>query len=330
MNINFITFGSHDNYIDAGKRLLKEASELNLFTQTILYTQDDLKKNVDFWDTHNNFINNNKRGYGYWLWKPFLIKKTMENMNEGDILLYLDCGCELDYQKKNNLITIFDIVKTTKLLYTLTCVEKNWNKMDLIISLDMNKENDLNTPQRQAGVICFLVCAETINLVNEWYKIGSTYHNIDDSPSILKNLKGFCEHRHDQSIFSLLSKKYNFYNDNYSESLYNAINISRNRTGVSRINDINNSHLINKNNKHLINKNNKKLGVLKKYKHIQSKLINTIKYSKKLINTIKYSRNNLVKSKIKRINIKTNIKKNKVIMQNKKIFNMIKIIKIKK
>ena len=326
MNINFITFGSHNNYIDAGKRLLKQASELNLFTQTILYTPDDLKKNIDFWDTHNNFINNNKRGYGYMLWKPFLIKKTMENMNEGDILLYLDCGCELDYQKKNNLINIFDIVKTNKLLYTITHIEKDWNKMDLIINLDMNKENDLNTQQRQTGAICFLVCAETINLVNEWYKIGSEYHNIDDSPSILKNLKGFCEHRHDQSIFSLLSKKYNFYNDNYSESVFNAINYSRNRTGISRINDINNSHSIDKKlgvsrikyiyNSHSINKNNKKLRVLKKYKHVQSKLINNIKYS----------RNNLVKSKIKRINIK----KNKVIIQNKKIFNMIKIIKIKK
>ena len=274
MNINFITFGSHDNYIDAGKRLLKQASELNLFTKTILYTPDDLKKNIDFWDTHNNFINNNKRGYGYWLWKPFLIKKTMENMNEGDILLYLDCGCELDYQKKINLINIFDIVKTNKLLYTIvavTHIEKDWNKMDLIINLDMNKENVLKTPQRQAGCICFLVCTETINLVNEWYRIGSEYHNIDDSPSINENLIGFCEHRHDQSIFSLLSKKYNFYNDNYSESMFNSINCSRNRTGISRIN-------------------------YKNYK--------TNKNNKKLINTIKYSGNRLVKSKIKWVNIK--------------------------
>ena len=41
--------------------------------------------------------------HGFWLWKPFIIKKTMENMNDGDVLLYLDCGCELDNNKKDDL-----------------------------------------------------------------------------------------------------------------------------------------------------------------------------------------------------------------------------------
>lgn len=31
----------------------------------------------------------------------------------------------------------------------------------------------------------------------------------DDTPSVIKNLDGFVEHRHDQSIFSILSKLYN-------------------------------------------------------------------------------------------------------------------------
>ena len=236
MSIQFITFGSHANYIDAGKRLLKQASELNIFSENILYTSDDLKKDVDFWGNHGNFVNNNRRGFGYWLWKPYLIQKTMKQMNNGDILLYLDCGCEIDHRNKNNLLNLIDIVKKEKLLYTSTgCIEKHWNKMDLIIKLDMNDTNYIDTHQKQAGALLILVCDETLNLVNKWYEIGSTYNNINDSPSINKNLPCFREHRHDQSIFSLLAKKYNFNNDKYSDSFNNSINYSRNKTGTSRI-----------------------------------------------------------------------------------------------
>lgn len=32
------------------------------------------------------------RGAGYWLWKPYFIKKTLDRMNEGDLLAYSDSG----------------------------------------------------------------------------------------------------------------------------------------------------------------------------------------------------------------------------------------------
>jgi len=233
MNIKFITFGSHDNYIKAAERLIEQAKIINIFTETILYTSEYLKNELDYWDQHSKFINENKKGYGYWLWKPFVILKTMETMNDGDILLYLDCGCELSCDRKNNLLKYIDIVKTDKIIGTKTCIERDWNKMDLIEKLNMNKPEYLNTNQRQGGTNLFLVCEETRNLVNEWYKLGCEYHNIDDSPSIIRNLNSFREHRHDQSIFSLLTKKYNIYSNH---SLYDAIHILRNKSGVSKLN----------------------------------------------------------------------------------------------
>ena len=56
----------------------------------------------EFWNNHSEFILANKRGYGYWLWKPYLIMKTLEQMNDNDILVYADCGCEIESNKKNN------------------------------------------------------------------------------------------------------------------------------------------------------------------------------------------------------------------------------------
>ena len=56
-----------------------------------------------------------------------------------------------------------------------------------------------------------VVIDKTRKLVNEWYNICCNYHMIDDTPSIELNLPGNIEHRHDQSVFSLLTKKYNLF-----------------------------------------------------------------------------------------------------------------------
>jgi hypothetical protein len=72
----FITFGAGgQNYYDAVNRLINQVKILNIFDKIIGYTDNDLKNDVEFWTKHSNFIENNKRGYGYWLWKPYIIKK---------------------------------------------------------------------------------------------------------------------------------------------------------------------------------------------------------------------------------------------------------------
>lgn len=97
MSKEFITFGAGgDNYIEAGNRLIEQAKSLELFDKITLYKDADLKADTEFWEKHGDFIEKNKRGYGYWIWKPYLIKKSMDSMKDGDILLYADCGCEID------------------------------------------------------------------------------------------------------------------------------------------------------------------------------------------------------------------------------------------
>ena len=232
MDIKFITFGSHDNYMKAAERLITQAKTMNVFTDMILYTPDHLKNDLEFWTKHGTFITENKRGYGYWLWKSFLVKKTMGSMRNGDILLYLDCGCELSPTKRNELLESIEIVKKDKIVGTYVCLERDWTKMDLIRLLDVYHEKYLHTQQHQAGALLFLVCDETRELVNRWYEVASDYHNIDDSPSILENLYNFQEHRHDQSIFSLLTKKYNMYSKNTLDTF---VFYLRNISGDSRI-----------------------------------------------------------------------------------------------
>jgi hypothetical protein len=80
--------------------------------------------------------------------------------------------------------------------------------MDLFEYLDMSNEKELNTPQLFATTFILRKCDHSVNIVKKWYETSCIYHNIDDTPSFLPNDSGFVDHRHDQSIFSLLRKKY--------------------------------------------------------------------------------------------------------------------------
>jgi hypothetical protein len=230
---HFITFcGGNNNYYEAGRRLIDQAQNINLFDKTILYSHESLMDDNDFWSRHSNFIENNKRGFGYWLWKPYIIKKTMENCVDGDILLYLDCGCEININKKNIFNLFFELLENEYIIGSLSsCNENVHNKMDLIVKLNMRDDKYLNTLQHQAGALFIHICDKTRSMVNEWYELACDYHNIDDTPSIEENLGCFQEHRHDQSIFSLLTKKYGLFSNTTIDT---CIEYIRNRTGTPR------------------------------------------------------------------------------------------------
>ena len=115
----FITFGAGgQNYKDACSRLTHQASQMNVFDTIIAFSENDLKDDNEFWSKHSDFIVKNKRGYGNWLWKPYLIKKQMDKMKDGDILLYLDAGCELDIKKRDRMIECFSIVEKDLIIGT--------------------------------------------------------------------------------------------------------------------------------------------------------------------------------------------------------------------
>ena len=233
--IRFITFGSHSNYINAGKRLCNQASSLNLFHEIQLYTFENLKSDLEFYNKHLDFVLKNKRGCGYWLWKPYLIHKNLESMKNGDILLYLDCGCEMDIRNRMKIAKMFHLINKYKLICsTSKHTEIIWNKMDLIVELKILHNGYLMTQQKEAGATAWLVCDETRKLAKDWYNIAcsNNYHFIDDTPSIRPNINGFNEHRHDQSIFSLLVKKYGLSNE---LTICDYVSYERNKTGISQL-----------------------------------------------------------------------------------------------
>jgi hypothetical protein len=190
-------------------RIKHEAISLNFYDKIIIYTENDFDEK--YLEQHGNFMKKNK-GYGFWMWKSYFVKKTMEQMDDGDILVFADCGCHL----VNNPIAINRLESYIKLCKTLDsgilsfqmCFpEKSYTKMDVFEKLDELNEEMMNSGQLVGGIFVLRKCQNTINLINEYYDLCQNYNLIDDSISKLPNDATFIDHRHDQSVFSILRKK---------------------------------------------------------------------------------------------------------------------------
>ena len=167
------------------------------------------------------------RGYGYWFWKPSFLLKIMNELNYGDIVHYADIGCHI--QNKNSRFNEYlDILVNSNrwILPFQYFIDKNqfsyeisfstkeefkYTKSDLIDYFGfLNDDKITGTPQFWAGSFFLKKDDETLNFLKEWKEVFYKKPNlIDDSNSKLDNSSGFIENRHDQSVFSLLCKKYN-------------------------------------------------------------------------------------------------------------------------
>lgn len=165
--------------------------------------------------SENNHIMSQTRGAGYWMWKPFVIKKALEMIDDNDILMYSDSG--ISFIK--NIDEIVDIMDTTEeklLLFELEDIHPNkrWTKRDCFVLMDLDKEEYLNQNQLLASYILMRKNDFVLNFINEWLTYAKDYRIITDSPNEcgLDNYVEFVDHRHDQSILSLLGRKYNIKN----------------------------------------------------------------------------------------------------------------------
>ncbi len=207
----FITFGGgSQGYRNRVNILCKEAKSLDFFTTIIGFTDEDLKKDTDFWNQHGAFITQNKRGYGYWLWKPYLISKILDCLNENDILVYLDSGCTINpngIKRFNEYVDMLQNGTESVVAFQMHhLMEKNWTKKKLLEFVDADDEMR-NSGQCIGGINMWKKNERSTLISTQWYAIASHYEFINNSRDPDEDA-AFIEHRHDQSVFSLLVKKY--------------------------------------------------------------------------------------------------------------------------
>lgn len=213
--IYFISFA--DSRMSAATtRIAEQAEAMNFFHEIHVMNEDGLDK--EFRERWKVVMRPGVRGFGYWCWKPYIIRKKLEQLEEGDILLYCDAGCHLNpggaerlefYVKEtcNDFVGIKAFPAFSKHTDVL---ERRWTKGDVFDYFTCRQRKEItDTPQIASGHIFMRKTALSLRFVQDWEKVWyDNFSLIDDTASKSSNLPTFLENRHDQSIFSILYKQY--------------------------------------------------------------------------------------------------------------------------
>lgn len=155
-----------------------------------------------------------KKGNGYWLWKPYVIAKTMSKMGDSDYLMYSDSGfCYVDnikfliqnMQEQNVDYMTFYPERTENVL------EKFWTKRDAFLLMECDFPKYTESLQTLGGIIVLKKTLQSLRLIENWLHYAQDRRILTDDENCMgkSNYDGFMENRHDQSILSLLVKKDN-------------------------------------------------------------------------------------------------------------------------
>lgn len=228
MKIHFITFANTDSNFSQD-RIIFEAKEMDIFDNITFYTEKDFDE--EFLSRCGENIKKYRRGYGYWSWKPYIIKKEFEKMDNGDVVVYADSGCMFLYQNRNELKRWIDIASKSESGILSPCfgpyIEHDWTRGDLYKYIDdaYNHDNvDIfdKAIQCGCGISLYTKKDKCIEFVNNWYDVMTNhFHLCTDEPSSLPNHPNFRENRHDQSVFSMLSKIYGIETINTADGILN-------------------------------------------------------------------------------------------------------------
>lgn len=199
--VNFST----KNFRNSQKRLNKSALKFGI-DQTFSFTFEEIKK-TDFYKKNRDILDQ-KRGAGYWLWKPYIILEVLNKIENGDILVYSDSGIEIT----KDLQPLFNALQKTPGVLTFNnCghLNKTWTKRDCFILMDCDSEKYWGAIHRFGSFSLYKKNDFSINFVKDWLRYSQDERIITDKENTLglPNFEGFKEHRHDQSIFTLLAIK---------------------------------------------------------------------------------------------------------------------------
>lgn len=195
--------------------ILNLGNNCELFDDFKCFTENDIDE--EFKKKYKEVWNMSQRGGGYWIWKPYIISKMLEQMKDNDILVYIDAGCHINItsESKNRFNEYIEMINESKsglLRFQLPHQEKNYTNTKTIeyFKQKFNINNDImneyiNNVQIMATVIIIKKTQFTIDFFNKVLEVLNDDMNLFTDKYTNNNE----QHRHDQSVMSLLYKHIN-------------------------------------------------------------------------------------------------------------------------
>lgn len=207
----FLTFaGGTYAWRATGRRILRQAAASLYFSSAKLLGPED----PDRLHTYGE-LDSSTRGYGHWRWKPQIVYQEMQALPRSiPGLWYVDAGCTifrspaararmveyLDFGLENGVGTFFQLPS----IYSDLSYTKSLTHSAIPIATNLQAAGQI-----QATAFFISNTIDGVSLVRKWADLSRQVELFDDSsnvpaPSCPENL--FVDHRHDQSVLSLLVK----------------------------------------------------------------------------------------------------------------------------
>jgi len=185
------------------------------FDKVLRFSPEDYR-GTDF-EIRNADILAQPRGAGYWLWKPWLIREALRGLSLGDLLVYSDAG-RSDYYRLNRFPKkLAELARNNESGFLLgPAINQHgplsrWTKRDCLQIMNMDRPDVISRPIIQATWSIWTPTPQAFNLLDKWIEYCEDPRCLTDISNELgyENYEDFLDHRHDQSILTLLAYKNN-------------------------------------------------------------------------------------------------------------------------
>jgi len=159
-------------------------------------------------------ILNEPRGGGYWIWKPWIVNNALRNLRHGDFLLYMDAGCSINPSAQARFKEYLEIVASSSqgiLSMQMEHPESAWTNTATFRHFGVSQAcNIFTSGQLSATFLLIRRCEASQEIVHRWLSVLDVDpYLFTDRYSEIDPISNFVEHRHDQSIFSIIRKQNN-------------------------------------------------------------------------------------------------------------------------
>jgi hypothetical protein len=254
MRIKLVTFSDGSKaFRAAGRRLVAEADSTGWFSSpSEHWTIETLRSRIpEFYAEHEKFIVDHPKGYGLWIWKPAILSHLIDLLEDGEMVLLLDAGCQFNCNQNSWLRfqQYIDLCTTSDLLVMQLAdgsfgfdnlTDAAWTKLSVLNSLDP-QSIFRNTNQIQSGIIFATKSEKSQRVAKKWLRscLDSDYSFLLDPLDTDPQPDKFVQHRWEQSILSLIVKSEGiqplvdetYFYPNWNEGLDFPIWAMRNRSG---------------------------------------------------------------------------------------------------
>jgi hypothetical protein len=206
-----VTFAT-DDFASQRDALVESAQRSGQFADVIVWNENALRSDPGLPEVG---LLSHDRGVGYWSWKPHIILRALEALDDGDVVVYTDVGrYRGGYSVSRDLSPLVAFCRGNAGILPGVIVpnfgpNSRWTRRDCFVLMGCDEPYYWEHPQIQATFSVWLKTETAIEFATEWRRYCADIRIVGDGPNTcgLPNLPGFVDHRHDQSVLTNLALK---------------------------------------------------------------------------------------------------------------------------